>query len=145
MAISGPMSILLRTEKDAPHKFPDPKPKVDCEVCALNLANIRADSDGGMNRGIYTALTGMIASQKLLDVTANNLANDWRDYHDGLDRPGYPRADYSPHPIASGAMSSRTLLVTIGVLTALIGVPFFIWLVLKRRRADRYAAPGAMA
>ncbi|RLT22394.1 MAG: hypothetical protein DWI31_00240, partial [Candidatus Aquidulcis sp.] len=21
---------------------------------------------------------------------ANNLANDWRDYHDGLDRPGYP-------------------------------------------------------
>ena len=50
---------------------------------------------------------------------ANNLANDWRDYHDGLDRPGYPRADYSPHPIASGAMSSRTLLITIGVLTAL--------------------------
>ena len=44
---------------------------------------------------------------------ANNLANDWRDYHDGLDRPGYPRADYSPHPIASGAMSSRTLLVTL--------------------------------
>ena len=51
--------------------------------------------------------------------TANNLANDWRDYHDGLDRPGYPRADYSPHPIASGAMSSRTLLVAIGILTAL--------------------------
>ena len=53
---------------------------------------------------------------------ANNLANDWRDYHDGLDRPGYPRADYSPHPIASGAMSSRTLLVTIGVLTALAAI-----------------------
>lgn len=51
--------------------------------------------------------------------TANNLANDWRDYHDGLDRPGYPRADYSPHPIASGAMSSRTLLIVIGLLTAL--------------------------
>jgi 1,4-dihydroxy-2-naphthoate octaprenyltransferase len=53
---------------------------------------------------------------------ANNLANDWRDYHDGLDRPGYPRADYSPHPIASGAMSSRTLLVTIGVLTAFAAI-----------------------
>ena len=53
---------------------------------------------------------------------ANNLANDWRDYHDGLDRPGYPRADYSPHPIASGAMSSRTLLITIGVLTALAAI-----------------------
>ena len=51
---------------------------------------------------------------------ANNLANDWRDYQDGLDRPGYPRADYSPHPIASGAMSSRTLLVVIGTRT-LIG------------------------
>ena len=53
---------------------------------------------------------------------ANNLANDWRDYHDGLDRPGYPRADYSPHPIASGAMSSRTLLITIGILTALAAI-----------------------
>ena len=53
---------------------------------------------------------------------ANNLANDWRDYHDGLDRPGYPRADYSPHPIASGAMSSRTLLFTIGLLTALAAI-----------------------
>jgi 1,4-dihydroxy-2-naphthoate octaprenyltransferase len=50
---------------------------------------------------------------------ANNLANDWRDYKDGLDRPGYPRADYSPHPIASGAMSSRTLLTVIAILTGL--------------------------
>jgi flagellar basal-body rod protein FlgG len=28
-----------------------------------------------MNRGLYTAATGMSASQRLLDVTANNLAN----------------------------------------------------------------------
>ncbi|MFM8176230.1 MAG: prenyltransferase, partial [Candidatus Limnocylindrus sp.] len=47
------------------------------------------------------------------------MANDWRDYHDGLDRPGYPRADYSPHPIASGAMSSKTLFLVIAIITGL--------------------------
>ncbi|HTQ09971.1 MAG TPA: flagellar basal body protein, partial [Fimbriimonadaceae bacterium] len=28
-----------------------------------------------MNRGLYTAATGMSAMQQMLDVTANNLAN----------------------------------------------------------------------
>src|SRR5437867_3363233 len=28
-----------------------------------------------MNRGLYTAASGMSASQRMLDVTANNLAN----------------------------------------------------------------------
>lgn len=34
-----------------------------------------ADNNAGMNRGLYTAATGMNAAQRLLDVTANNLAN----------------------------------------------------------------------
>ena len=33
--------------------------------------------------------------------------------------------------------------IRIGVLTALIGVPFFVWLVLKRRQADLLQTPGA--
>lgn len=67
--------------------------------------------------GALLGLAALVGAS--LAHTANNLANDWRDYHDGLDRPGYPRADYSPHPIASGAMSSRSLLIAIGILTAL--------------------------
>jgi flagellar basal-body rod protein FlgF len=34
-----------------------------------------ADNNAGMNRGLYTAATGMSATQRMLDVTANNLAN----------------------------------------------------------------------
>ena len=35
--------------------------------------------------------------------------------------------------------------IRIGVLTSLIGVPFFIWLVLRRRRAELFDAPGGLA
>ena len=34
-----------------------------------------ADSDGGMNRGIYATATGMMAAQTQLDIITNNLAN----------------------------------------------------------------------
>ena len=76
-----------------------------------------ATFNGTAVSGALLGLLALIGAS--LAHTANNLANDWRDYHDGLDRPGYPRADYSPHPIASGAMSSRTLLIVIALLTAL--------------------------
>ena len=51
------------------------KPEVDCEVGGLTPVILTADSDVGMNRGIYATATGMLASQKWLDVVANNLAN----------------------------------------------------------------------
>ena len=75
-----------------------------------------SDTSAGVS-GLLLGLAAFVGAN--LAHAANNLANDWRDYHDGLDRPGYPRADYSPHPIASGAMSSRTLFLTIGIITGL--------------------------
>ena len=80
---------------------------------AIADAPFNGSSVGGALLGVAALVGASLAH------TANNLANDWRDYHDGLDRPGYPRADYSPHPIASGAMTSRSLLIAIGILTAL--------------------------
>ena len=80
---------------------------------AIADAPFNGSSVGGELLGVAALVGASLAH------TANNLANDWRDYHDGLDRPGYPRADYSPHPIASGAMTSRSLLIAIGILTAL--------------------------
>lgn len=41
----------------------------------LNLAIVRADSDIGMNRGVYASASSMIGLQNWLDITANNLAN----------------------------------------------------------------------
>jgi 1,4-dihydroxy-2-naphthoate octaprenyltransferase len=78
-----------------------------------------SDTSAGVS-GLLLGIAAFLGAN--LAHAANNLANDWRDYHDGLDRPGYPRADYSPHPIASGAMSSRTLLVVIAVLTGLAAI-----------------------
>ncbi len=73
------------------------------------------DAQRGVS-GLALGLAAFVGAS--LAHAANNLANDWRDHKDGLDRPGYPRADYSPHPIASGALSSRTLLIVIALLTA---------------------------
>ena len=70
------------------------------------------DAPGGIS-GVLLGLMAFVGAG--LAHAANNLANDWRDHKDGLDRPGYPRADYSPHPIASGALSSRTLLLVVGL------------------------------
>ncbi len=51
------------------------KLKVDCEVSALIPAKMRADSESEMNRGINATASGMMASERWMEVTANNLAN----------------------------------------------------------------------
>jgi 1,4-dihydroxy-2-naphthoate octaprenyltransferase len=52
----------------------------------------------------------------LLAHTANNLMNDLYDTQTGLDSETYPRALYAPHPVLSGLVSRRTLLVAIGLV-----------------------------
>ncbi|MGA9491430.1 MAG: prenyltransferase [Mycobacterium sp.] len=52
----------------------------------------------------------------LLAHTANNLMNDLFDTQTGLDSNTYPRALYAPHPVLSGLVSRRTLLVAIGLV-----------------------------
>ena len=45
--------------------------------------------------------------------TANNLMNDLYDTQVGTDSAGYPRALYAPHPVLSGLVSRRTLILAI--------------------------------
>src|ERR1700748_2360237 len=52
----------------------------------------------------------------LLAHTANNLMNDLYDTQTGLDSDTYPRALYAPHPVLSGLVSRRTLLVAISLV-----------------------------
>src|SRR5580704_16327629 len=52
----------------------------------------------------------------LLAHTVNNLMNDLFDTQTGLDSNTYPRALYAPHPVLSGLVSRRTLLIAIGVV-----------------------------
>jgi 1,4-dihydroxy-2-naphthoate octaprenyltransferase len=52
----------------------------------------------------------------LLAHTVNNLMNDLFDTQTGLDSNTYPRALYAPHPVLSGLVSRRTLVVAIGLV-----------------------------
>jgi flagellar basal-body rod protein FlgF len=41
----------------------------------LSLVNVPAETDGGMNRGIYSTSAAMLSAQRQLDLLSNNLAN----------------------------------------------------------------------
>ncbi len=62
-------------------------------------------------RWLVLAIAGI-----LLAHTANNLMNDLFDTQTGLDSASYPRALYAPHPVLSGLVSRRTLLIAIAVV-----------------------------
>ena len=62
-------------------------------------------------RWLVLAIAGI-----LLAHTANNLMNDLYDTQTGTDSANYPRALYAPHPVLSGLVSRRTLLIAIGLV-----------------------------
>src|ERR1700733_15007122 len=62
-------------------------------------------------RWLILALVGI-----LLAHTANNLMNDLYDTQTGTDTATYPRALYAPHPVLSGLVSRRTLLIAIALV-----------------------------
>ena len=49
----------------------------------------------------------------------NNLLNDYIDVHEGIDRQGYFRTEYAPHPILSGQLTKNQVLFGAAVLHAL--------------------------
>jgi len=49
----------------------------------------------------------------------NNLLNDYIDVHEGIDREGYFRTEYAPHPILSGQLSKNQVLLGAAVLHAI--------------------------
>src|ERR1700722_20038362 len=62
-------------------------------------------------RWLILAIVGI-----LLAHTANNLMNALYDTQTGTDSASYPRALYAPHPVLSGLVSRRTLLVAIAAV-----------------------------
>jgi len=72
------------------------------------LAVPEASGAGGLY--FLEALVGLLVAH-----AANNMINDWFDLQSGLDSAGYVRAEYAPHPILSGLISKRGLLVAIAV------------------------------
>lgn len=62
------------------------------------------------------ALIGLVIAH-----AANNMINDLFDLEGGVDTDEYARAQYAPHPILSGMISKRGLLLAIGTLTLING------------------------
>src|SRR5712691_2626320 len=49
----------------------------------------------------------------------SNLSNDYFGYKRGHDTPDSPRMRYTVHPLASGVLDARTLLVGLAVISAI--------------------------
>lgn len=73
------------------------------------VAALLAVGEPGLDwRWLVLAVVGITLAH-----TANNLLNDLFDTQVGTDSAAYPRALYAPHPVLSGLVSRRTLLVAI--------------------------------
>ena len=59
---------------------------------------------------------------------ANNMVNDLFDYWQGTDTADYPRANYAPHPILSGLVSTRSLIAAILICNlADLAIAFYLY------------------
>lgn len=56
------------------------------------------------------ALGAVVLLGALAAHAGNNLLNDYIDVHEGIDKQGYFRTEYAPHPILSGQLSERQVL-----------------------------------
>ena len=73
------------------------------------VAALLAIGEPGLDwRWLVLALVGITLAH-----IANNLMNDLFDTQVGTDSANYPRALYAPHPVLSGLVSRKTLLVSI--------------------------------
>jgi 1,4-dihydroxy-2-naphthoate octaprenyltransferase len=70
----------------------------------------------------FAALPFVLATLGLvLAHAADNMTNDLIDYEQGVDSPDYARAQYAPHPIMSGLVSKRGLMLAILLAWGLSG------------------------
>jgi 1,4-dihydroxy-2-naphthoate octaprenyltransferase len=60
------------------------------------------------------ALVGLVAAH-----AANNMINDYFDLEGGVDSEEYVRAQYAPHPVLSGLISKKGLLLAIAAVNLL--------------------------
>jgi len=64
-------------------------------------------------------LTLLVLVGSLAAHAGNNLLNDYIDVQEGIDREGYFRTEYAPHPILSGQLTKNQVLLGAALLHAL--------------------------
>ncbi len=78
------------------------------------------------------ALIGLVAAH-----AANNMINDYFDLEGGVDTEEYIRAQYAPHPVLSGLVSKKGLLLAIAAVN---GIDLILLLILTEVRGWPVAA-----
>ena len=70
----------------------------------------------------------LVALGLTLAHATNNMVNDLFDYWQGTDTADYPRANYAPHPILSGLVSTRSLIAAILICNlADLAIAFYLY------------------
>jgi 1,4-dihydroxy-2-naphthoate polyprenyltransferase len=82
-------------------------------VSGLVAALLAVGQPGFDWRWLALAVAGIVLAH-----VANNLMNDLYDARAGSDTAGYPRALYAPHPVLSGLVTKRTLVLAILLVNA---------------------------
>ncbi|HEY5656945.1 MAG TPA: prenyltransferase [Myxococcota bacterium] len=71
---------------------------------------------------LIVALVGIVAAH-----AASNMINDYFDLEQGIDSEAYLRAQYAPHPVLSGLISKKGLLLAIAAVNLLdLGILLFL-------------------
>ena len=82
---------------------------------AAIIAGLLAAADGRFNPVAFVlVLIGFVTAHAI-----SNLSNDYFGYRRGHDTPDSPRLRYTIHPIASGVLDARSLVVGLAVLAAI--------------------------
>jgi 1,4-dihydroxy-2-naphthoate octaprenyltransferase len=68
---------------------------------------------------VQGALALLVLIGSLAAHAGNNLLNDYIDVREGIDREGYFRTEYAPHPILSGQLTKNQVLLGAAVLHGL--------------------------
>jgi 1,4-dihydroxy-2-naphthoate octaprenyltransferase len=94
---------------------------------SAGIAGLLAARDGAFDPWLWTLLTVGL----LLAHATNNLLNDLTDHLKGVDRDNYFRAQYGPHPLEHGLMTTRGL-IRYAVLTGALALAIGAYLVYAR-------------
>jgi 1,4-dihydroxy-2-naphthoate polyprenyltransferase len=105
---------------------------------AAIIAGLLAAADRQFHWGRFIAvLVGLVVAHMI-----SNLSNDYFGFKRGHDTPDSPRRRYTVHPLASGVLQTRTLVLGFTVL-AVIGIGITVFFILDRGwLAVAFAAAG---
>jgi len=81
----------------------------------IGILAAAADGPFGLRE---TALGALVLLGAVAAHAGNNLLNDYIDVHEGIDREGYFRTEYAPHPILSGQLSENQVLYAAALVHA---------------------------